>query len=83
VLGGTRFAMIVYSHTKMIIRHLIDEYGYDELAAITVWYSSKTYELFAVEHNMIWYYSHHILFEFLKDELDTGVIKFPWGEVKC
>lgn len=49
----------------------------DDIAAIDVFYKSKTYELLAKEETKMWHYSPLTIYNIWKQEMQTGDVVFP------
>ena len=66
-----------YFIVEKIIPLIISEYNLSEDEAIQKFYSSKLYSFLENPENGVWHYSHKLLFNLYKEELETGEIIFP------
>lgn len=70
-------AILSIAIIPQVIDLIADKEKMDEISAIDVFYSSKTYDLLANEKTKMWHYSPLTLYMIWKSEQETGNIIFP------
>lgn len=70
-------AILSIAIIPQVIDLITDKEKMDEISAIDVFYSSKTYDLLANEKTKMWHYSPLTLYMIWKSEQETGNIIFP------
>lgn len=56
---------------------IVNKEGLDEIAAMTDFYYSKTYEMLAKEETKMWHFSPMTVYSMWKHERKTGEVVFP------
>ena len=56
---------------------IVNKEGLDEIAAMTEFYYSKTYEMLAKEETKMWHFSPMTVYSMWKHERKTGEVVFP------
>ena len=60
-----------------IIKKIASELSLLDNEAVTLFYSSKLYEVLEKEETKVWQYSTEKLFELFLEERNSGIISFP------